>query len=125
MAVLGRLLVSSAERLDLPDFLSIDSYAQGDFKYLLSSFVGADNPFVLKGFDVINPESAVGTQNISVRVADSVVYYPGSLAGPFFHGLEEGNLQSVPLVPELRKNATNYVYLTLTTTEAAKDTRAF
>lgn len=125
MAVLGRLLVSSAERLDLPDFLSIDSYTQGDFKYLLKSFVGDDKPFILKGFDVINPGNAIGTQNISVRVADSVVYYPGSLAGPYFHGLEEGNSQSAPLVPELRKNATNYVYLTLTTTEAAKDTRAF
>lgn len=125
MAVLGRLLVSSAERLDLPDFLSIDSYTQGDFKYLLKSFVGDDKPFVLKGFDVINPGNAIGTQNISVRVADSVVYYPGSLAGPYFHGLEEGNIQAAPLVPELRKNATNYVYLTLTTTEAANDTRAF
>lgn len=125
MAVLGRLLVSSAERLDLPDFLSIDSYTQGDFKFLLKSFVGDDKPFILKGFDVINPGNAIGTQNISIRVADSVVYYPGSLAGPFFFGLEEGNLQAAPLVPELRKNATNYVYLTLTTTEAAKDTRAF
>ena len=125
MAVLGRLLVSSAERLDLPDFLSIDSYTQGDFKYLLSSFVGGDTPYILKGFDVINPGAAIGTQNISVRVADSVAYYPGSLAGPFFHGLEEGNTLSTPLVPELRKNSTNYVYLTLTTTEAAKDTRAF
>ena len=125
MAVLGRLLVSSAERLDLPDFLSIDSYTQGDFKYLLRSFVGGEKPYILTGFDVINPEASIGTQNISVRVADSVVYYPGSLAGPFFHGLEEGNLQAAPLVPELRKNSTNYVYLTLTTTEAAKDTRAF
>lgn len=125
MAVLGRLLVSSAERLDLPDFLSIDSYTQGDFKYLLKSFVGDDKPFILKGFDVINPGNAIGTQNVSIRVADSVVYYPGSLAGPFFYGLEEGNTQAAPLVPELRKNATNYVYLTLTTSEAAKDTRAF
>ena len=40
MAVLGRLLVSSAERLDLPDFLSVDSFTQGDFKYLMQSFVG-------------------------------------------------------------------------------------
>ena len=125
MAVLGRLLVSSAERLDLPDFLSIDSFTQGDIKYLMKSFVGDDMPYILTGFDVINPGSAIGTQNISIRVADSVVYYPGSLAGPFFHGLEEGNIQAAPLVPELRKNATNYVYLTLTTTEAAKDTRAF
>ena len=125
MAVLGRLLVSSAERLDLPDFLSIDSYTQGDFKFLLRSFVGGDTPYILTGFDVINPADAIGTQNISVRVADSIAYFPGSLAGPFFHGLEEGNTLADPLVPELRKNSTNYVYLTLSTTEAAKDTRAF
>lgn len=125
MAVLGRLLVSSAERLDLPDFLSIDSFTQGDFKFLMKSFVGSDRPYVLAGFDIINPGAAIGTQNVSVRVADSVVYYPESLAGPYFHGLEEGNTLSAPLVPELRKNSTNYLYLTLSTTEAAKDTRAF
>jgi hypothetical protein len=125
MAVLGRLLVSSAERLDLPDFLSVDSYTQGDFKYLMKSFVGNDKPFILKGFDVIQPENAIGTQNVSIRVADSVMYYPGSLAGPFFYGLEEGNIQAAPLVPELRKNSTNYVYLVLSTKDAAKDTRAF
>lgn len=125
MAVLGRLLVSSAERLDLPDFLAIDSYTQGDFKYLMKSFVGNDKPFILKGFDVINPENAIGTQNISIKVAESVAYYPGSMAGPFFYGLEEGNIQAAPLVPELRKNSTNYVYLVLSTKEAAKDTRAF
>jgi len=125
MAVLGRLLISSAERLDLPDFLSVDSYTQGDFKYLMKSFVGSDRPYVLTGFDIINPGAAIGTQNVAIRVADSVVYFPQSLAGPFFHGLEEGNTLSAPLVPELRKNSTNYVYLTLTTTEAAKDTRAF
>lgn len=125
MAVLGRLLVSSAERLDLPDFLSIDSYTQGDFKYLMKSFVGDETPYVLKGFDVINPQNAIGTQNVSIRVANSVMYYPGSSAGPFFYGLEEGNLQAAPLVPELRKNATNYVYLILSTADAAKDTRAF
>lgn len=92
---------------------------------MMKSFVGGTNPYILTGFDIINPGSAIGTQNVSIRVADSVVYYPGSAAGPFFHGLEEGNSQATPLVPELRKNSTNYVYLTLTTTEAAKDTRAF
>ena len=125
MAVLGRLLVSSAERLDLPDFLSIDSYTQGDFKYLMKSFVGDSKPYVLKGFEVINPQNAIGTQNISIKVSESVMYYPGSAAGPFFYGLEEGNLQAAPLVPELRKNSTNYVYLVLATADAAKDTRAF
>jgi hypothetical protein len=125
MAVLGRLRISSAERLDLPDFLSIDSYTQGDFKYLMKSFVGSDRPYVLKGFEVIDPGACIGTQNIAISVADSVVYYPQSSAGPFFYGLEEGNPKAAPLIPELRKNATNYVYLVLTTEDGAKDTRAF
>lgn len=125
MAVLGRLLVSSAERLDLPDFLSIDSYTQGDFKYLMKSFVGSDRPYILKGFEVIDPGNSIGTQNIAVSIADSVVYYPESKAGPFFYGLEEGNPKAAPLIPELRKNSTNYVYLVLTTFDSAKDTRAF
>lgn len=124
MAVLGRLLVTSAERLDLPDFLSIDSYIQGDFKYLIKSFVGDTKPYVLKGFDVISPGNAIGTQNISITVADSVVYFPGSSAGPYFYGLPAGDALSAPLVPNLRKNAINYVYLTLSTVDSAKDTRA-
>ena len=125
MAVLGRLLVSSAERLDLADFLSIDSFSQGDFKYLMKSFVGSDRPYILAGFDIINPDTAIGTASVSIRVADSVVYSPESLAGPFFHGLEEGNALSAPLVPQLKVNNTNFVYLTLTTTDKAQDTRSF
>jgi hypothetical protein len=125
MSVLGRLLISSAQRLDLPDLLSIDSYAAGDFKYLIQGLVGDNKPYIIKGFDVINPGDAIGSQNISVRVADSVVLYPSSLAGPFFHGLGETHPQAQPLVPELRKNAVNYVYLTFSTFNTASDTRAF
>jgi hypothetical protein len=125
MAVLGRLLFSSAERLDLADLLSIDSYVAGDFKYLLKGIVGNDRPYILKGFDVIDPVNAIGTQGCSIRVADSIVFYPGSNAGPFFHGLEEGNANALPLVPELRKDAVNYVYLTFSTFNTATDTRAF
>jgi hypothetical protein len=125
VAVLGRLLISSAERIDLPDLLSIDSYTAGDFKFLLKGLVGDDKPFVLKGFDIIDPENAIGTQSCSIRVADSIVFHPGSTAGPFFHGLPEGHVQALPLVPELRKNAVNYVYLTFSTFNSSVDTRAF
>jgi len=125
VAVLGRLLVSSAERLDLPDLLSVDSYSGGDWKYFVRSLVGGDTPYVLKGFDVIDPQNAIGTQSCSIRVADSVVYYPGSNSGSFFHGLEDGNANALPLVPELRKNAVNYVYLTFSTFNTSIDTRAF
>lgn len=124
MAVLGRVLFSSAERVDLVDLLGIDSYTIGDFKFLLKSLVGDDKPFILKGFEVLDPAGAIGSANISVQVADSVAYFPGSSAGPFFFGLPEGNTLSQPLVPELRKNATNFVYLTLSTSDTAKDSRA-
>jgi hypothetical protein len=125
MAVLGRLLISSAERLDLPDLLSIDSYTAGDFKYLLKTLVNDNKPYIIKGFDVIDPSTAIGTANCSIRVADSAVYFPGSSAGPFFYGLPAGDPNSLPLVPELRKNAVNYVYLTFTTFNTSTDSRAF
>ena len=125
MSVLGRLILDSAERLDLPDALSIDSYTASDFKYLLQGFVGNSQAYILKGFDIINPGSSLGTENISIRIADSIVYFPESGAGSFFHGLPEGNTKAEPLVPELQKNATNYVYITFDTEEGAKDSRAF
>lgn len=125
MAVLGRLLVGSSERLDLPDLLSIDSFTAADFKFLIQSLVGADKPFIFKGFDIIQPQDSIATESISIRVADSVVYFPGSASGSFFVGLEEGNTAAAPLVPELRKNATNFVYLTFTTGDTAQDGRAF
>ena len=55
MANLGRLLVAGAERVDLPDFLSIDSYVGGDFKYMLKGLIGGTTPYVLKGFAVDDP----------------------------------------------------------------------
>ena len=125
MAVLGRLLISSAERLDLPDLLSIDSYSAGDWKYFIDTLVGEDTPYIIKGFEVANPELALGTQSISVNIADSAMYYPGSGAGSFFYGLPAGNPSAQPLVPSLILNATNYVYLTFTTFNTAEDTRAF
>lgn len=125
MAVLGRLLISSAQRLDLPDLLSIDSYAAGDFKYLLKGLVNDTKPYILKGFDVIDPASAIGAQTCSIRISDSSVFYPGSNAGPFFYGLPEGDPNAQPLVPELRKNAVNYVYLTFTTFNTSADSKAF
>jgi hypothetical protein len=124
LAVLGRVLLGSSERLDLPDLLSIDSFVAADFKYLVQSMVGS-NPFILKGFDVIQPQDSIGTQSISIRVADSVVWAPTEAAGSFFFGLEEGNAFALPLVPELRKNATNYVYVSFDTTDTARDSRAF
>jgi hypothetical protein len=117
--------MGSAERLDLPDFLSIDSFVAADFKYLVQSFIGSDKPYILKGFDIIQPQDTIGTESVSIRVADSVVYYPTSGAGSFYYGLPEGSTGTDPLVPELRKNAVNFVYLSFTTFDTARDSRAF
>lgn len=124
MAVLGRILFSSQERLDLQDLLSIDSFAAGDWKFFMKSLVGSDRPYVLRGFDVIDPRGMINQSALEIRVADSIVFYPTSDAGAFFHGLEEGNENATPLVPELRRSATNYVYLVLNTFDTARDARA-
>jgi Avian adenovirus fibre, N-terminal len=123
MAVLGRVLIGSQQRVDLTDFLAIDSYVGGDLKYLIQSLTAT--PMVLKGFEVIDAPLSIGASSVSIKVADSVVYFPSSSAGCFYYGLPEGNALSIPLVPELRVNATNYVYLTLTTEGIAQDSRAF
>jgi hypothetical protein len=124
VAVLGRLLIGSQQRVDLPDLLSLDSYTASDFRYLIKSFIG-DVPLVLKGFEIIDAPQSIGTSSVSIKVSDSVLFNASSTAGSFFYGLPEGDPLSAPLVPELRLNATNYVYLTLSSVGKAQDTRAF
>ncbi|MDQ6989358.1 MAG: hypothetical protein Q9M19_05695 [Mariprofundaceae bacterium] len=109
----------------MTDLLSIDSFTAADFKFLLQSFVGSDTPYVLAGCQVSNPGDAIGTESVAINIHESVVYHPTSTAGPFFYGLEEGNANAAPLIPELRKNATNFVYLTFDTFDTAQDSRAF
>ena len=126
MSVLSRLLIGSQQRIDLADFLSVQSYVSSDFRELMRSFVGS-NAVVLKGFEIINAPQSIGTTSISISVAESVLYDPTATAGSFYSGLPAGNTLSQPIVlgQELRPGATNYVYLTLSTTGAAQDTRAF
>lgn len=123
MAVLGRVLIGSQQRVDLTDFLAIDSYNAGDWKYFIKSITS--EPLILKGFEVIDAPLSIGTNGISIKVSDSVLYHPNSSAGSFFYGLPEGNALSAPLVPELRANSTNFIYLVLTTQGVAQDSRAF
>ena len=125
MAVLSRLLLGAAERVDLADMLSIDGYTAADFQALIKTFAGTDKPYVLNGFEVINPSLAIGAVSLAIDIANAAVYYPQSNAGSFYYGFPEGSENAEPLVPELRQNATNFIYLTFTTFDNAKDTRAF
>jgi hypothetical protein len=124
MAVLGRLLVGSQQRIDLADFLSVDSYASSDFRYLIKSWTG-NNPLVLTGLEVIDAPLSIGTNSIAIKIADAVLYNPAAQAGSFYFGPVEGDALAQPLIPVLKPNATNYVYTTLTTVGQASDSRAF
>lgn len=126
MAVLSRILIGSQQRIDLADFLSVQSYVSSDFRELIRSFVGSQS-LILKGFDIANAPQSIGTTSISINVADSVLYDPTATAGSFYSGLPAGNALSQPIVlgQELRPGAINYVYLTLSTTGVGADTRAF
>jgi hypothetical protein len=121
MAVLSRLNFSGSERLDLPDFLSLESFAAADWKYFLKSVAGGDRPYVIRGFDIIDAPNCIGAQSCSIAVANSIVYYPTADSGSFYYGLEN----DPPISPQLRNNAINYLYLTFTTTTTTPDTRAF
>ena len=125
MAVLGRVLIGSAERLDLADLLSIDSYTAGDFKYLIKSMAGDTRPYILKGFEITDPGSSFNYTSCSISVADSVVYWASSNVGSFFYGLPAGNTLSQPLTVLLKSNTTNYVFLTFNATETSQDSRAY
>ena len=129
MSSLARILVNSGQRVDLMDLKSIDSYTMGDFKYLIQSFVGNQKPYILKGFEVINPSTCIGSKTLSVKISDSVVYFPTSTAGPFFFGLEAGNPIAADISPTLigTSNGTivNYIYLTLSTEDGVPDIRSF
>ena len=140
MAVLGRLLFSPAERLDLPDFLSIESYVGGDFEYLMKSFVGT-MPYILSGFDITQPTSLIGAPagRLAVNIANSVAYCPGlpitetlngttavTSTGAFFYGLGADTAYGQPLTPTTWSNGNiNNVYLTLKMIPTSPDTRSF
>jgi uncharacterized protein YqkB len=124
MAVLGRLLVQNKQRLDLSDLKSIESYSAGDWKYYFKTVAG-DTPYILQGFDIINPGDAINKTVVTIKVEDSIVYSPSSEASPFFFGLPISSGLSDPIEPTLKRNATNYLYLTLNTEQGVPDIRAF
>jgi len=124
MAVLGRVLIASQERIDLPDLLAVDGFTSADFKAIVSSFTG-DKSYIVKGLDVINPAACISASSLSIKVSDCLIFAPTSPSGPFFQGLPEGHELSEPLIPNLIAGATNYVYAVLATQTTASDQRAF
>jgi hypothetical protein len=122
--MLQRVRFLSQERLDLPDLFNLDSFQSTDWAQFFQSFMAA-TPFIVQGFDVASPASLIGstTAAISINIANSVMFFPSSLAAfsGFFVAPATELSQSVTLSPA----ATNYVELDQTTITGAPDTRSF
>jgi hypothetical protein len=76
MAVGRRLNAYSGMRFDIPHLRSIESATSYDFDSLLRGlFTGINQPYLVRGFDLIIPQVVTTAQNISIKVADSVVLH--------------------------------------------------
>ena len=62
MAVLQKVRLISNERLDLPDFLNLESFACADWGQYFEKFM-ANAPFIIKGFEILNPSALISSSN--------------------------------------------------------------
>lgn len=121
MAVLGRLKIAPNQRLDLPDIIAFDSYSGGDWKGFLQSMVG-DNPYIIKGFEIFQPNTLIGNPvgTVDIIISDSSLYWPASQEGSFFVSLPGASPVSVTLITD----TVNYIEMSLTLLSGAQDARA-
>lgn len=100
MSVKRRLKFYSGIRVDIPHIRSLESSISYDFDSALRGIItGANSPYVVKGFDIVN---VIGLQssNVQIAVADSVILH--STAS------ESGTILQVPsTTPDETLNAVN------------------
>jgi hypothetical protein len=124
--ILSRVRWVSQERVDIPDALNVEAFGNADWAEFVQTFmVGTGSAYIVRGFTISTPAALIGTKTVqvSVNVASSMVFHPGSVggAGAFYSATSSEPVQSVSLTP----NQTNYIELDQTTTTGAKDTRVF
>ncbi len=121
MAVLGKLKVAPNQRLDLPDLVAFDAYSAGDWKGFLETMVGS-KPYVIKGFEVYQPNTLIGNpaNSVDVILASASLWWSSGEEGSFFVSLPGAANKSVTLITD----ATNYIEMTLTLSSRAQDARA-
>ena len=80
MAVLARVHITSQQRMDLPQFLGIESYTAYDFRALIEAFVGSSRPYIARGFEVTGKTGLF----LSISLADCFVFNPLDTNGSFY-----------------------------------------
>ena len=111
-----KLLAYSQERLDLPDFNSLQDFTEEDFQLMQQGLVTGLNTYIIRGFTV----SQTGPLTIQVAVANSVV----------IHGQHNGSLYyALSAEPALSGVATDgaltYWWLELDTVDGQNEVRTF
>lgn len=121
MAVLGRLKIAPNQRLDLPDINAFDSYSAGDWLNFMQGLTGG-SPFILRGFDLINPATLINNPatQVNVNMTAAAMWWPAGSEGSFFVALPDAAADSVSLIT----SATNYIQARFTLVSGAQDARA-
>ena len=121
MAIDKKIILYQAERLDLPDFNSIQTFLEEDFQNLNKRFfAGTTTNWIVKGFE----PSVVVNLDISISTLDSAIFNvkpTDTYSGTLF----TTDSTSVALTSTLTDNVTNYVHIKLNSGLAEPDTRVF
>lgn len=85
MSVLSRVNWVGQQRLDLHHVLEMESFNAFDLRSFVTSFVGTDKTYVLRGFQVVGKSG----RSISIKVSDSLTFNPQDNSGSFYVGLPD------------------------------------
>lgn len=116
MSVLSRNQYLSGQRIDLPDLLATDSYNKFDLRSILFGMTNQTS-YIVRGFEV----SGWSGLNLTIKVADAVVWSPNNSSTPFWQG------QSTDADISVTLQASSTIYLELEFEETTREavTRGF
>ncbi len=120
MAVDRRLAGYSGMRIDWPHLRSIESSISHDFDMLgRGLFTGLNRPYLIRGFRLKIPSSAVNASNLQIEVADSVVLHSSATESGTIFQVNAGtpdetlNSQNTNVIGAFQAGAINYISLDL------------
>jgi hypothetical protein len=116
MAVLARNNWTSAQRVDLPDMQSIDSYVSSDFRAFVKMMCGTSSSYIFTGMTV----TGASGRDVTISIADAAFYLPSDASGcMYIVGPDEDDA-----VLSLPANSTVYVEAVFARSTGTSVTRA-
>jgi hypothetical protein len=118
MAIERRLAFYSGQRVDIPHIRALESAVSHDFDMLLRGlFTGLGKPYLVRGFRIKIPNSAINASSLQIEVADSVILHSsatesGTLLQTSTSQPDETlDAQNAKVIGSFQSNALNYVSL--------------